>query len=77
MKTKFITYVLLTAPIFYQLDYRQRVQAEFSIPGLAGFVVKKSFETRYRPDSAKEAKLVLKGLKNDPVRILPLNANAR
>lgn len=31
----------------YQLDYRERVRAEVSIPGLANLRVSKSVETRY------------------------------
>jgi hypothetical protein len=49
MKKNIVTFILLIAPIFYQLDYRQRIGVEVSIPGLAGFELKKSFETRYRP----------------------------
>jgi hypothetical protein len=55
MKLKLLAYLIVAAPVFYQLDYRQRVEAELSIPGLAGFAVKKSFETRYRIDEDAKA----------------------
>lgn len=58
MKNKILTYILIAAPIFYQLDFRQRFETKVSIPGLAGFAVKKSFETRYRP--SKDAKSISK-----------------
>jgi hypothetical protein len=50
MKTKNSIFYFLIALVFYQLDYRERFETELSIPGLAGFSVKKSFETRYRPN---------------------------
>lgn len=43
--------LLLLAPVFYQLDHRERVGVEFDVPGLAGLEVTKSFEVRYRPQS--------------------------
>ncbi len=58
MKTKLLLYTLLLPPTFYQLDYRQRLEAEVSVPGIFGFVVKKSIETRYRP--SKETRPILK-----------------
>ena len=65
MKTKILIYIILSAPVFYQLDYRQRLSAEVAIPGLAGFKIKKSLETRYRvvkedPSVAKQNKTNLK-----------------
>ncbi len=41
--------LILTAPVFYQLDYRERVGVELDVAGLAGLEVTKSFEVRYRP----------------------------
>lgn len=49
MKIHILKYILIIAPVFYQLDYRQRSEVEVSLPGISGFAVKKSFETRYRP----------------------------
>lgn len=37
----------------YQLDYRERIRAEVSIPGLANLRVSKSFETRYELSSPR------------------------
>lgn len=56
MKSKIFTYVLLTAPVFYQLDYRQRLETELSVPGIAGIAVKSSIETRYRPKTESKHK---------------------
>ena len=52
--------LLLTAPVFYQLDYRERIEASVAVPGLAGFAVKKSLESRYRPVKTDSKPLELK-----------------
>jgi hypothetical protein len=38
----------------YQLDYRERVSVSFSIPAVGELRVRKSFETRYRPNLKAE-----------------------
>lgn len=43
--------LLMSLPVLYQLDHRERVGVEFDVPGLAGLEVTKSFEVRYRPQS--------------------------
>lgn len=45
---------LLSLPVFYQLDYRERLGVEFDVPGLAGLEITKSFEVRYRPQSKEQ-----------------------
>jgi hypothetical protein len=50
--------LLAATPILYQLDYRERVGVELAVPGLAGFEVTTSFETRYRPSDAPSKSLV-------------------
>ena len=49
--TKYLSssFILSFSLVFYQLDYRERVTGNISIPGLKEITVTKSFETRYRP----------------------------
>lgn len=39
----------------YQLDYRERFSLESELPGLGGFEIQGSFETRYRPKKPQPA----------------------
>ena len=43
------SFILFFFLVFYQLDYRERITGNVSIPGLKEITVTKSFETRYRP----------------------------